>query len=83
MSASPPATPTMLLLGHADVEEAVREPLRERLQHGVAQVAGQEPDPRVGLRDGEERLDERAPHAPTGSPPEPKRLASCASSGDR
>src|SRR5207244_3532634 len=51
-----------VLLGDADVEEAVREAVGERLERVVAQVSGKQEDPRVGLTDLDERPDELAPH---------------------
>ena len=44
-----------VLLGDADVEEAVREPLGERLEHGEAEVAGEQDDPLVLLGELDER----------------------------
>ena len=54
-----------VLLGHADVEEPVREPLRERLDHREAEVTREQDDPLVLLRELDERPDEGRPHAAT------------------
>ena len=54
-----------VLLGDADVEEPVREPLRERLDHREAEVAGEQDDPLVVLGELDERPDEGRPHAAT------------------
>ena len=62
-SASPVATPDHVLLGDADVEEAVREALGERLERHVAEVAGQQQDARVARGELDQRADEGAPHA--------------------
>ena len=50
-SARPVATPTHVLLGDADVEETIREPLCERLDHREAEVAREQDDSLVLLGD--------------------------------
>ena len=53
-----------VLLGHADVEEPVREALGERLERHVAEIAGEQQDAIVRRGDLAQRADECAPHAP-------------------
>ena len=54
-----------VLLGNADVEEPVREPLRERLDHREAEVAREQDDPLVLFGKLHEGSDEGRPHAAT------------------
>jgi hypothetical protein len=54
--------PDHVLLGDADVDEARRKPLGELLQHGVAEIAGQQQDARMVGGNPGQRRDERLPH---------------------
>ena len=57
--------PEHVLLGHADVEETIREPLCERLHHREPEVAREQDDSLVLLGDLDKCPDEGRSHAAT------------------
>jgi hypothetical protein len=56
-----------VLLGDADVEEAIGVLLHERLERHVAEVAGQERDAAVPVGELDQRADEGSSHQPASS----------------
>ena len=69
-----------VLLGNAHVDIAIWEPIAKRLQHRVAQVAGQQPDARVVSGEPAEGFDEGGSHGAASN--SAIAAASCSSLGD-
>ena len=58
--------PNQILLGDADVDEAIRKGGDEGFENLIAEIAGQQHDPRIPTREAQNRVDEGASHS--GSP---------------
>ena len=58
----PPRHSRHVLLGHARIDITLRESFGETLQHGIANVAADQPDAFIGLRTFHDGIDKRGTH---------------------